>query len=69
MQLLLGRVDTEMLSRFSVTADRKAGLAAGVLLKRMGRPEEIAQTIVFLASDQASFITGQIIGVDGDKMA
>jgi NAD(P)-dependent dehydrogenase (short-subunit alcohol dehydrogenase family) len=64
-----GPVDTEMLSRFTVTADRKAALVAGVPLKRMGRPEEIAQTIVFLASDKAPFITGQIIGVDGGKMA
>jgi NAD(P)-dependent dehydrogenase (short-subunit alcohol dehydrogenase family) len=64
-----GPVDTEMLSWFTVTADRKAGLVAGVPLKRMGRREEIAQTIVFLASDKASFITGQIIGVDGGKMA
>jgi NAD(P)-dependent dehydrogenase (short-subunit alcohol dehydrogenase family) len=35
----------------------------------MGRPEEVAQAIVFLASDKASFITGQIIGVDGGRMA
>ena len=47
----------------------RAGLIAGVPLKRAGRPEEIAQAIVFLASDEASFITGQIIGVDGGKMA
>jgi NAD(P)-dependent dehydrogenase (short-subunit alcohol dehydrogenase family) len=64
-----GPVDTEMLSRFTGTADRKAGLVAGVPLKRMGRPEEIAQTIVFLASDKAPFLTGQVIGVDGGKMA
>jgi NAD(P)-dependent dehydrogenase (short-subunit alcohol dehydrogenase family) len=64
-----GPIDTDMLSRFTGTADRKAGVVAGVPLKRMGRPEEIAQTIVFLASDKASFITGQIIGVDGGKMA
>jgi NAD(P)-dependent dehydrogenase (short-subunit alcohol dehydrogenase family) len=38
-------------------------------VKRMGRPEEVAQAIVFLASDKASFITGQIIGVDGGRMA
>src|SRR2546421_9522143 len=54
-----GPVDTEMLSRFTGTADRKAGLVAGVPLKRMGRPDEIARTIVFLASDKAPFITGQ----------
>jgi NAD(P)-dependent dehydrogenase (short-subunit alcohol dehydrogenase family) len=64
-----GPIDTDMLSRFTGTADRKAGLVAGVPLKRMGRPEEIAQTIVFLGSDKAPFITGQIIGVDGGKMA
>jgi NAD(P)-dependent dehydrogenase (short-subunit alcohol dehydrogenase family) len=64
-----GPVDTELLSRFTATADRKAGLIAGVPLKRAGKPEEIAQAIVFLASDRASFITGQIVGVDGGKMA
>jgi len=64
-----GPVETGMLNRFTGSADRKAGLIAGVPLKRAGRPEEIAQTIVFLASDEASFITGQIIGVDGGKMA
>ena len=43
-----------MLDRFTGSADRKAGLIAGVPLKRVGTPEEIAQTIVFLASDKAS---------------
>ena len=64
-----GPVETGMLNRFTGSADRKAGLIAGVPLKRAGRPKEIARTIVFLASDEASFITGQIIGVDGGKMA
>jgi len=64
-----GPVETGMLNRFTGSADRKAGLIAGVPLKRAGRPEEIAQAIVFLTSDEASFITGQIIGVDGGKMA
>src|SRR5436309_10806111 len=64
-----GPVETEMLNRFTGTAERKAGLIAGVPLKRSGTPEEIAQTIVFLASDKASFITGHIIAVDGGKLA
>jgi NAD(P)-dependent dehydrogenase (short-subunit alcohol dehydrogenase family) len=62
-----GPIDTEMLSRFTGSIDRKAGLIAGVPLKRAGTPDEIAQVIVFLASDKASFITGQTIGVDGGK--
>ena len=64
-----GPVDTELLSRFTGTAERKAGSVAGVPLKRLGRPEEIAQTIVFLASDKAPFITGEVIGIDGGKTA
>jgi NAD(P)-dependent dehydrogenase (short-subunit alcohol dehydrogenase family) len=44
-------------------------LAATVPLKRVGRPEVIAQTIVFLASDKASFITGASYIVDGGKTA
>ena len=64
-----GPVETAMLDRFTGTADRKAGLVAGVPLKRTGRPEEIADTIVFAASSKASFITGQIIAVNGGKTA
>jgi NAD(P)-dependent dehydrogenase (short-subunit alcohol dehydrogenase family) len=64
-----GPIETGMLNRFTGNADRKAGLIAGVPLKRAGKPEEIAQTIVFLASDRVPFITGQIIGVDGGKLA
>jgi NAD(P)-dependent dehydrogenase (short-subunit alcohol dehydrogenase family) len=64
-----GPIDTELLNRFTGNADRKAGLIAGVPLKRAGKPEEIAQTIMFLASDKAAFITGQIVGVNGGKTA
>ena len=38
------------------------------LLKRNGEPEEIAYTILFLASDEASFTTGQIFAVDGGRV-
>jgi NAD(P)-dependent dehydrogenase (short-subunit alcohol dehydrogenase family) len=64
-----GPVDTGMLDRFTGTPERKAGLIAGVPVKRAGRPEEIAEAIVFLASNKASFITGQVIGVNGGKTA
>jgi NAD(P)-dependent dehydrogenase (short-subunit alcohol dehydrogenase family) len=64
-----GPVDTELLNRFTGTAERKAGAAATVPMKRLGTPEEIAQAIVFLASDKADYLTGQIIGVNGGKTA
>jgi NAD(P)-dependent dehydrogenase (short-subunit alcohol dehydrogenase family) len=58
-----------MLDRFTGTPERKAGLAATVPLNRVGRPEEIAQTIMFLASDKASFITGASYIIDSGKTA
>ncbi len=64
-----GPVDTGMLTRFTGTPERKAGLVAGVPMQRMGAPDEIAQAILFLGSDNASFVTGQILSVDGGKSA
>jgi NAD(P)-dependent dehydrogenase (short-subunit alcohol dehydrogenase family) len=64
-----GPIDTGMLTRFTGSDERKSGLIAGVPLKRVGRPEEIADSIVFLSSDRASFITGATIAVDGGKTA
>jgi NAD(P)-dependent dehydrogenase (short-subunit alcohol dehydrogenase family) len=64
-----GPIDTDMLTRFTGTDEGKAGLVTGVPLKRTGTTDEIAQTIVFLASDKASFIDGAMIPVDGGKAA
>ena len=64
-----GPIDTGMLTRFTGTDARKAALIAGVPLQRVGRPEEIAQVIVFLASDKSAFITGATLSVDGGKTA
>ena len=64
-----GPVETEMLARLTGNADRKAALVAGVPMKRAGTPEEIAQAIVFVASAQAGFMTGQVIDVNGGKTA
>jgi len=64
-----GPIETPMLNRFTGTEERKAGLVSTVPLKRVGRPEEIAQTIAFISSDEASFITGASYLVDGGKTA
>ena len=58
-----GAVDTDMLSCF--TAEDKAAMAENSALGRIGLPEDIARVTAFLASDAASFITGQILGADG----
>ncbi len=44
------------------------GILAGIPFGRMGRPEEVAQVVVFLASDAASWVTGQTIAIDGGQM-
>ena len=64
-----GPTDTGMLDRFTGTAENKAALAAGVPLGRNGRPEEIAEAILFIGSDAASFVTGQVLSADGGKSA
>jgi NAD(P)-dependent dehydrogenase (short-subunit alcohol dehydrogenase family) len=64
-----GPIETELLTRFAGSAARKAAMAENVPLKRLGKPEEIAEAIVFLASDKANFVTGQIIAVNGGRTA
>ncbi len=49
----------------AVPAEAKEHLAAATALQRLGKPEEIAKTVLFLASDAASFITGTELLVDG----
>jgi NAD(P)-dependent dehydrogenase (short-subunit alcohol dehydrogenase family) len=64
-----GPTDTGMLTRFTGTPENKAALVAGVPLGRLGLAEELANAIVFIASDEASFITGHILNVDGGHTA
>jgi NAD(P)-dependent dehydrogenase (short-subunit alcohol dehydrogenase family) len=64
-----GPIQTGLLDRFTGTEENKAALASGVPLGRIGTPDEIARMIVFLGSDAASFLTGQIVTVDGGKTA
>jgi NAD(P)-dependent dehydrogenase (short-subunit alcohol dehydrogenase family) len=62
-----GPTDTGMLTRFTRTPENKASLVTTVPMGRLGLSEELANAIVFIASDEASFITGQILNVDGGK--
>jgi NAD(P)-dependent dehydrogenase (short-subunit alcohol dehydrogenase family) len=59
--------DTGMLTRFTGTPENKAALVTTVPMDRLGLTEELADAIVFITSDQASFITGHILNVDGGK--
>lgn len=58
-----GFIDTDMNSAYS--EDDIAAITEEIPLMRIGTPKEAAQAISFLASDKASYITGQIIGVNG----
>jgi NAD(P)-dependent dehydrogenase (short-subunit alcohol dehydrogenase family) len=62
-----GPTDTGMLTRFTRTPENKAALVTTVPMGRLGLTEELANAIVFLASDAASFINGHILNVDGGK--
>ena len=64
-----GPTDTGMLDRFTGSAERKAVLAGAVPLARIGNPEDIAAAVLFAASEGASFMTGQILTIDGGKTA
>ena len=62
-QVAPGFVDTEMTEVLSEEIRENA--CKQIILGRFGKPEDIANTAVFLASDKADYITGQVISVDG----
>jgi 3-oxoacyl-[acyl-carrier protein] reductase len=58
-----GFIDTEMTRH--LPPDKFQQRMQGIHMGRIGTPEEVAQAIVFLASDLSSYVTGQVLGVDG----
>lgn len=65
-----GPIQTDMLERFvGRSEEAKAGMRAGNPSQRFGTVDEVAQTIVFLASERARYLTGQSVAVDGGLMA
>ncbi len=58
-----GAIDTDMMKRFSET--EVAAFCEEVPMGRLGTPEEVAHAVAFFASEQASYITGQVLGVNG----
>ena len=64
-----GTTDTGMLTRFTNTDQNKAALVSTVPVKRLAAPEEIAHVIAFVASANASYMTGASIPLDGGMIA
>ncbi len=58
-----GFIETDMTARLDAAA--RDTLAGQIPAGRLGRPEDVAAAVAFLASDEASYITGQIVGVNG----
>lgn len=64
-----GAIDTPMVSAAQIPEEAMKQMMAGVPLKRIGRPEEVSAMVVFLASEEASYVTGATFYVDGGWLA
>ena len=64
-----GATDTDMIGRFAGSDEVMQRMIDRVPLKRLATPQEVANAVLFIASDNASFITGASLLVDGGKLA
>ena len=65
-----GTIATELATKAVLTSDEARNKILGrTPMKRLGNPSEVAHVVAFLASDAASYITGEVITVDGGRMA
>ena len=62
-----GYIDTAMVDE--LTAETQDKILSTIPMGRFGRPEDVAEAVVFLASDGASYITGQVLTIDGGMIA
>ena len=64
-----GAIDTPMVSSAQIPEEAMKQMMAGVPLKRIGKPKEVSAMVVFLASEEASYVTGATFYVDGGWLA
>ncbi len=64
-----GAIDTPMVSAAQIPEEAMKSMMAGIPLKRIGRPEEVSAMVVFLASEESSYVTGATFYVDGGWLA
>ena len=63
-----GSIDTDMLATVNRDANAKRTVLSRTPMGRIGKPEEIAAIVAFLASDEASYMTGQTVYADGGRL-
>lgn len=64
-----GAIDTPMMSKESMSKEAMEAMLARIPMRRVGKPEDVSPMVVYLASDEASYVTGATFTIDGGWMA